>query len=324
MAQMARLTERERKVLVAMTLRADAPVKELAKRTGLKEHSVRYVKNALIESGLIEPVYLVDNYRLGYTDFGVFLTRGAESSRGRAAFEKQVQNIERVSWLAKTGGDFQYGLTFLARRSYELDDLFSVIRPPGQGAYFEKLVGLRIDWTIYSPKYLFPDLGEKTEVTMTTRSEPIEVDDEEHDTLMLLAKNPGAYLSILARQAKINPTSLHYRLEKLRKKNVLRCQMYLIHLEKLGISTYRILIVERSMSANQRTQFRAFCAAHPNVAVFLRCTGAWDYEVRFETPHPEDLDTFCQALFDSFGTGIGSIRIVQQFRVLKRSAYPGR
>jgi hypothetical protein len=56
---------------------------------------------------------------------------------------------------------------------------------------------------------------------------------------------------------------------------------------------------------------------------FLCCTGDWDFELRFESESVADIDVFCQLLYDTFGNGIGSLKTVQQLRVLKQIAFPG-
>jgi DNA-binding Lrp family transcriptional regulator len=120
------------------------------------------------------------------------------------------------------------------------------------------------------------------------------------------------------------PTTLLGRIEKLRERRILRGQIYRLATDKIGVQSYRVLIVDRGMSEAQKNLFRKVITQCPNVLAALSCTGNWDYELRFETEDSRELDSFCQSLYDTFGGAIDSIKILQQFEILKRLGYPSR
>jgi DNA-binding Lrp family transcriptional regulator len=103
---------------------------------------------------------------------------------------------------------------------------------------------------------------------------------------------------------------------------ILRGKTYLLNCERLGIQIYRVMIIERTLSSQQRQQLRSYVCSHPNVSAFLVSTGGWDYELRFESEASEPLQEFCQNIIDTFGVAIASIRTSQQQQTLKRVSYP--
>ena len=148
------------------------------------------------------------------------------------------------------------------------------------------------------------------------------MDETDDKILRALSKTPGASLPMVARALTMSPSSLQYRIDKLTERQIIRGKIYRLATDKVGIQTYRVLVVDRGMNEAQKTHFRKVIAQCPNVLAALSCTGSWDYELRFETEDSRDLDTFCQSLYDTFGAAIDLIKILQQFEVLKRLSYP--
>ena len=122
----------------------------------------------------------------------------------------------------------------------------------------------------------------------------------------------------------MSPSTFNYRFERLRERGVIAGMGYVLATEKLGIHLYRVMIVDRCLTKQQREHLLKVLSDHPNVGAIKKCTSNWDFELRFETEDPAEIDTFSQELYDRFGSGIDSITPVQQFKVLKRRALPAR
>lgn len=317
-----RLSDTERRLIVAWNLCADISVREIAEISDTREHRVRHALEGLIRKGILVPMYLIDNYRLGFTDYGLFFAPSAEPSSMRKKFEESLETHLRVVWLARMSGSFQYGATFMARRPHEVSDFFAGIQPLSQGAYAHKTMRIGIDCTWFSPNYLAPEIKGRQVVSVTTREVTPPLTSSDEKILVTMTRNPSASIAQLSRLTGMSASSLSYRIEKLRADNIVRGRMYSIHTGLLGILMYRIMIVDCGFTDEQREQLFKICSQSPNVVALVTCTGSWDYELRFETEYPEVVDNFCQKLIDSFGRSIGSILVSQQLSTLKRLAYP--
>ncbi len=316
------LTEKERHFLAAAALRADATPKELSAELGLREHAVRYIRDSLLEREIIRPVYHINHFRLGYNDFGVYLSRGSESTASRRRFEALIERHPAVFWLARTSGAYQYAMSFVTHKPYELGSLLSLARPAEAGGHFEKSLGLRLDWTILAPTYLIGSSRRRHSISVSADTEVKPLDDTDTKLLRILSAHPAKPVADWARTAAMSSSSVSYRIEQLRKQGVIAAQRYLINLAKLGFNGHRLLLIDRGLSAQQRDDFSSLCLKHPNVVAFLSCTGNWDYELRLEAEHPGELEEFCQLLYDTFGNAIGSIKTMQQVEVFKHVAFP--
>jgi DNA-binding Lrp family transcriptional regulator len=318
-----KLSENERRFIVATSLNADLSMREVAQKVGLREHVVRRIRESLIARGIIRPLYKIDTYRMGYTDFRVFLSDVAEPTRVRLEFEKRAVNHERVYWMARMTGAYKYALTFLAKDPCEMIDFFADVQPPPNGLFAHRTIGIAGEWSVFSPNFLAPEIKSRDSITLVARGrQVVDLDDVDERLLIEMARNPVATLSSLSRSMGMGASTLQYRVDKLIALQVIRGRTYLLNCEKLGIQIYRIMIIERTLSTLQRQQLRTFVSGHPNVSAFLVSTGGWDYELRFESESSVALEDFCQKIIDRFGNAIASIRTSQQVTTLKRVSYP--
>lgn len=175
----------------------------------------------------------------------------------------------------------------------------------------------------FSPSFLAPGVKERDSITLSARERlSVQLDETDERILMTMARNPGGSVSGFARTLGMSKSSVQYRVEKLTAIGVIRGQIYLLNSDRLGIQIYRVMIIERTLSQQQRQQLREYVCNHPNVSAFLISTGGWDYELRFESESSQALEDFCQNIIDIFGKAIASIRTSQQVNTLKRVSYP--
>ena len=317
-----RISEKDRIFLANFALSADLSVRDLAKRCKMSESTVRYTRDSLLDRGLIKPVYHIDMFSLGYIDFTAFLNRGAESSSGRTRLEQKMISHPRVTALYKMGGGCQYMVWLQVKKLFEIEELFALIRPNESGANFEKSIRLALDWTVFTPNYLAPKHSKRSSIAVSAQASLATIDDVDEKLLQGLSKHPEMSLTSLARTIQMNPNTLIYRFDKLKERGIVRGLTYILQIDKLGIQTYRVLLVDRGLSSEQKKLLRKKFEACPNVVAAILCTGNWDYELRFEAEASQDLDNFCQDLYDTFGSAIDSIKTIQQFKILKRLGHP--
>ena len=317
-----RLSENERIFIAGATHNATTSAKDLARRLGIREHQVRRIRDSLVQREVLKPIYLIDIYRLGYTDFRVFLSGITSPSKTRMAFEKRVEGYPLVYWLAKMSGSYQYALTFLAKDPSDMISFFPAMQPRPLGLSALKTIAIAGDWSIFTPNYLAPNSQERGCHTMTSKERVGPLERQDILILETISRNPAITTSGLARLTGMAATSLSYRLDKLTDLKVIRGQLYLLNTPLLGISTFRITIVEKGLSPTAREKLRRYMASQPNVCAMLSCAGSFDFEVRFECVDPEQVEDFVQTIVDNFGDEIAAIGVSQQLRILKRISYP--
>jgi Lrp/AsnC family transcriptional regulator len=230
----------------------------------------------------------------------------------------------RVMGLNRMGGGYRYMLWLWAQQIHEVDELFTLLRPAEAGAHFEKTVRIAIDWSVFNPLYLSPSSHKRESIHLTSKTPVRALDDTDGRILEFLSGNPDTSLQGIARAMAMSASSIQYRIDKLTEQRIIRGKIYVLRTDKIGVQTYRLLLVDRGMSPDQKKLLYKMMALCPNVVAAISCTGNWDFELRFETENSRELDTFCQSLYDTFGPAIDSVKIIQQFETLKRISYPQR
>ena len=312
-----KLSDHERQFIIAASHAADTSNSSIAKILGLREHKVRYLREKLVHQGIIKPSFLFNPAAIGLTAFGIYFNRGSVNSTNRRAFEKAANESPSVFWFSKVSGAYQYGVTYLVQKPYELENFFDLARAGGSSTHFEKRITIRTAWTIFSRNYLARSIRKRFSHTFTADAPTQEIDPTDAGILTYLGKNPDASLSQIARDLAIRPSTLSYRIEQLKKRDILLPPVYSLNRNSLDIVVYRFLVVECGLSQQAKQSFIDFCAQDPHVVSFIRCTGDWDFELRVEGETAEEVQDFAQAILDAFGQRIASVTIVQEFASMK-------
>jgi DNA-binding Lrp family transcriptional regulator len=257
MVATVKLTPNERQFIVAASLNANRSVKELASSMNLREHTVRNIKESLLARGIISPLYKIDTYRLGFTDFRVFLSDVAEPSKVRFEFERRAVHHPRVYWMARMTGAFHYALTFLAKDPCDMIDFFSEVQPPRNGFFANRTIGIGGEWSVFSPNFLAPEIRHRECITVSARERMSEkIDRTDELILMTMARDPSGSISSVARATGMKANSIQYRVDKLTEMGIVHGKTYLLNCDRLGIQVFRVMIIERALSAEQRVEIR--------------------------------------------------------------------
>lgn len=312
-----KLSADERQFIVATSHAADTSNSAISKLLGIREHKVRYLREKLVHQGVIKSSFLFNPAAIGLTAFGIYFNRGSVNSASRLAFEKAAKECPSVFWFSKISGAYQYGVTYLVRRPYELEDFFDLVKSGSSGNHFDKRTTIRTSWTQFSRNYLAPSMRKRFSHTFTADVPSQDIDPTDVEILSYLGKNPDASVSKMGRDMAIRPSTLSYRIEQLKKRDILLPPIYSINRDALSIVVYRLLVVECGLSRQGKQSFFDFCAQDPRVVSFIRCAGDWDFEIRVEGETAEDAQEFAQGILDAFGQSIASLTMVQEFASLK-------
>ena len=184
-----RISDKEKRILSCVELKADASLEYIQKQTGFREHTIRYYLAQLEEKGVIKKVPFIDVYPLGYSDYALYFTLASSSVEVKDALIKELLNSPNVSWLAGLGGDYQYGAAIYARNGKEVADYLDSLSVKFGDVFFAKSVNIRVHFTQFQRKYLWP-IKEIASVYFGN-TVPEKIDDLDRKILHVLAnKNP--------------------------------------------------------------------------------------------------------------------------------------
>ena len=316
-----RLSENEQKVLACVTLEARMSVAKLSKVTGLSDHAVRHSLKKLIDSGSIWQFVAINVHALGYTDFGIYVSRAAESKQSAESFISKLVQSSCVPWVVELGGVYQYGFSLIFKHITEVDTFLSEIIPKGENKIRELTIVPRIEWKWYPPKFWWSGCH-NSELTCGGKVPKVETDELDHAILRSVSLPQCATMSALARHLGQAVSTIEYRVRRLETTGVISGYAYSLDLPSLDLRRYVFLIQEKSYNPTFRRKIFQFCREHPHVPSLIHCVGSWNFELSFDLPRDKKLSEVRQELFDEVGIEDERITMLEYFKTIKLSPYP--
>src|SRR5262249_37005058 len=140
--------------IAALELEADLALAEIAKRTGLQEHSVRYYLSGLEERGVMKRVPLINLSIAGYSYYGIYFSSGSKKKDLKAKLLKELMRRREFVWLAEMGGEFDFGTAVCARNMSEIYTILTAITEKFPAMFEERAISCQFAEHHFPRRYL--------------------------------------------------------------------------------------------------------------------------------------------------------------------------
>lgn len=317
-----KLSEKQRIILSSLHLQARASLKEIAKETGYREHSVRHVLESLRQKDALVEVPLIDMGPLGLNDCAVFFSRPLGGSSSRGELIKFLVSSPLVSYVYELAGQYQYCAVVYCRRVQEIEKVLSRVAQIGRSGSFERAIAVRITWSLFRRKY-FSRRPSKVEVLSCCAASPeVKIDQLDHQILKSLASSGPEHLARIARTLKTPLTTLTARVKHLERCGIIRGYICRLRHASFGIHKYRVLVTLRDWQEGIDRRIYEFAAQHPHITCYVRCLGNWDFELSLEFEDPHGLPMLLEELQAVSGNLIASSVVLTVIDHRKMCLYP--
>ncbi len=316
------LNQKERDILSCLQLGAARPLPEIAKESGYKVHTVRYVLGTLLDRGIIRPYTLLNTYPLGLIDFSIFCSATFKRPSEREKFVRFVVKCPEVSWVNEVGGEHQYGISICAKRPEAVELFLHKVGQAVGDILIEKKIATCLRWTIFRRKYLSSLATKITQLSVGFQGKNEEIDTFDQKLLVSLCEQPLATHRELAQRVGLSISTIEYRLAALRRKHILVGPVYSIEAEKFGFIPFRFHIALRGIHPSHRTRLFEFCKKNLYVTSFVECLGEWDLSLRVEVPTTLDAIALQRDLYDLFPESVSYVQVLPVITEHKFSGLP--
>ncbi len=317
-----KLSEKEGAILASAEFKADAPIGLLSKESGYREHNVRYVLHRLQERRVIAPVPFINLHRLGYTIYTILFSTGAEKKGTKDSLLKSFIAAPEVLWVGEFGGEFQYGVAFCTKRFATLIQFLQVLSKKHQNVFFEKAISVQISSTIFPRKYLTSKKISANPITLTFDKNVVDIDEVDSKILSGISTHGDLSHRQLALKLQMPLSTLELRIRKLREKQVIAGNIYLIDSSAFDRESYKLLVYTKGLDPLLTSQLHKFCAQHQEITYLIDCLGSWGYEIGVEVLKGERVTEVIQELYEAFGGLIHTIKVLTKFRYPKSRWFP--
>lgn len=318
-----RLSDKEAAVLASAEFRAQDPVENFRKETGLRDHTVRYALRRLIERKVIHPVPFINLHRLGYTVYTVMFSAAADRRSSKENLLNSLLAAPHVLWIGEFGGEYQYGIGFCCRHFSELITYMRELSKKHEQIFFDKAISVQISSTVFPRRYLWRKKLNIAPLTSTFSKDGVyEADLLDQRILSGLTSYSLLSHRQLALKLGIPLSTLELRIKKLHENGVILGNIFGIDTEALGRESFKLLVYTKGLDLNFTAELHKFCMNRSEVTHLIDLLGVWGYEIGVEVLHGKQVTTIIQDLYDAFPGLINTIRPLTKFRYPKFRFFP--
>lgn len=317
-----KLSDREKQIVAATCFGRTNSVRQISERTGLRQHSVRYTLERLLERRILQPYAIVNSWALGYTEYQVFISLLSHGRNAHKRLVAELQNADCVSWLSAVGGEYHLDCLLLVRYAHEITDFFENLSQRLGDVDFQKSVAATTSLSHFPPKYLGKYRFPNEPLSYGTCGNPPSLDELDHRILMHLAREGDYSADRLARDFEVPASTIRYRIRSMQDRGIILGFGYFLLSKSLGMLTFNLLIEMKRMHALSRQKLFEYCRKHPNIVLFMDQLGAWDYQICATLETPEEVPGFIESFLEQFEAEVRNVKSIPAYRTLKLSPYP--
>ncbi len=319
---MAKLTQLQYELLPLVELNPHVSVSELARTLRQRTHVIQYALARLRNDRILRPSPLIDGARLGFLEFTVLMNLVQPTGEARSRFTKELLRSNRVTWVAELGGDYRFCAAVNAKNAQELVGILEGVLLRARVSLHAKQVAVVESFISFPRKYLNPRRSPNRSLGFGKQPGPVAIDDRDHLILGGLLSNNYQSHRDLASQLGIALSSMELRIKKLSEIGVIAGFRYVIASHAIGAQFAQIKVVAPSLDPKLTREVLDWARQHPNVLMFHRLFGAWDYELGVEVHELGQLPPIVDAFTVQFGERISAISILPLLIEHTPSAYP--
>jgi DNA-binding Lrp family transcriptional regulator len=305
-----KLTEKERKILSVLEFNADAPLSALQKKTGFREHTLRYHLQRFVETGLLSCRPVLNLHRCGFDEYEIFFLLSHSQQVARSDMSSRLAKVNGVIAVHEYVGDYDCSMTIAVRNARELARQFEDMSMQLGGLFLSKSISVRLKRSVFSRKYICGDASRKIVINSGESTPEVVLDQMDVKILSALATVPERSQRNTAHALGIPLSTLCFRVKRLERGGVIVGWQYCIAPAKLGVQTFKLLIAVQRYDRQLEKEMERFCEADNHIVECIQCLGSWDYECTVEVETPQQLGQLRSTLHERFKDQIASVRAI--------------
>lgn len=312
----------DRDILYLVLMNASASVAKIARTVGCSPNLVQSALRKLHAKGLIYRRVMIDAFRLGLTRHSIYLSLSSEGQRERERFVSYLVEHMATSVVMEVAGDYDLLVGVLVRNAAELVQFQGELAAAFPGAVLRKEMAATVRHSVFGEKSLVTDKSLYSECSYAMSSETSEADIVDRQILFLIGDGVIRSSAQLSRGLGIPPSTVEYRLKKLRERGIICGDMFEVKGNMLGLLKYLVLVEMKGITDSLHADFVSFCRVHPYIPHISFEVGHWDYQVGAAVPEVQQLNRLLEELNDQFRGHILSAKPMPMFKARKVRDYP--
>lgn len=301
------ISEKERRIYLALHMHADRPLSDVARECGYREHTVRHAVQAMAERALFQTELVVDEARLGLHHYRMFFNVSPGPKNSLRDIEQTFTSDPIVAFMARVSGEYRHCVAFYVHDFSQIEVFLDRIQDRFGAIIARKLIARLTGWTYFGKKYLIPHWKPRHVLQTGYVAANHDLSPTDRLLLSLLNASPLSSVAQISRRAGLPVSTAKFRLARLKKLRIIGPPLHRMHLSAANVHAFFALVRTCFPSRKFATALFDYAAAHPNIIEFFQALGGWDYELFIEAEEPSVMHRITQELETFFPDYIESV-----------------
>lgn len=277
---------KDRRILYELDMNGRVPISTIAKKVKLSTQVVDYRIKNMEKKGVIQFYRtLIDISKLGFLTYRLYIRYDAITPEKENEIVEYLKKHPHVMWIVNTSGGYDLELLFLARNFVHFEKIVREIMKK-YGKYLRNnVISVSIanfhhkrDWLIKEKSISDKQLHYGGEPQRE------KIDDVDLKIINILSLNARMSNIEIAKQLKMAPNSIRYRIKNLERRGILQAYRPWIDINKLGNYFYKALVKLKYLDDQIEKKILSWCKTEPRVEYLVTCIGPWNIEIEVEVP----------------------------------------
>jgi DNA-binding Lrp family transcriptional regulator len=317
-----KLTEDERKIVTCLYFDAQMSLREVAHKTGLREHVARHCLQKLLDKKAIKYRAFVNPYAAGLCEYVLFIGTQLMQPSARQALLTALLESPHTTYVGTVGGEYHLAVMIVARNLGDVTQFVDSLSNAVKGAAFEVSISTCVSVTLFQPKFLGVGDSEMTSISYGTTEKVVNLDTLDHKILHALGTSPELSSAQLSKVLGAPASTVTYREQSLRERGVLVGIGLTIPPFNDGYFAFALHVHAGSMPKAIRDTFREYCSKHPSISYLIEVLGAWNFQVGARFEDSRSVPVLADDIQRRFAPYVSSITVSPVYETLKLSPHP--
>lgn len=309
---------KDKQILAVLEENSRSTLSEISKKVRVSRETVNYRINRLIEKKVIGCFLTeIDFERLGFINFVVYIKIKNITEIEEKRFLSELNSSPQISWIANVGGKYDLMVGWLLSSIREFDSIYSNLLSTYAKYILSTDIVIRLNQVKFGRSYFF-----KKDSKEVSKNRPIpkciipkyNLDKEDKQILFLLSNSSRSSCFDIGKTLKIPSTTVSYKMRKLFSEGIIRKYTLLMDPSFLGHQTFKMLIYLNTPSSEIETKLRGYAEIHPKIMYFVKCLGAWNFEMDINVASLEEYQTYLKEFRNKFKEDIKDIEFLILFQ----------
>lgn len=319
-----KLDLKDKKLIYELDFDSRQTTAELGRKVGLSKQGVSLKINNLVRRGVIKSfVAVLNTPLLGRLSFRLYFKLSDITPVEEENFKKYLIDNEDVPWVVGCEGIWDYMIVVFPE-SFESFQKFNVELNNHFGKFIDKKdIALVTEANHFRSGYI---LGKKKNIPQFVYAgqpkEKIKFDNKDEEIMNLLSKNSRISLVEISSKTKLNVKTVAYRIDRLKKLNVIEGYTITVDYPKIGFERYKVFIQTKNLNEKKENEFITSMKIHPNVLYYSKSIGSSDVELELIVENSFHLREILDYIRKNFGGLIKSYETMKIYEEFKLDFFP--